>query len=478
MSIKKNFVYSALSGLMQYLVILITLPYISRILGVSNVGLVNFVDNTINYFLLFAMMGVNVLGIREISKSRNNYKNLQSTFSSILFIHAIFTFVCLFFYLLIIFSIPKLYFYKNLFLIGLTKIFFSLFLIEWFFKGLENFQYVTIRNIVIRILYVILIFLFIKEPSDYILYFTLTISLVTFNAIVNFTYSFKFVRFSFNFIVVKKYLREFLILGLYTILTSMYTTFNVIYLGFVCDNEQVGYYTTALKFYAIVLGIFGAFTGVMLPRMSMLVDLDDKTKFKNLIYKSINLLFSFCFPLIILTVILAHPIVYIMAGSQFIGAVTPLRIIMPLLLVVGLAQIFAIQVLIPLRKDTYILRVSIVGAILGLFLNYIFVGHYGAIGSAIVLFFCECVVTLLYIYIVYKTDFLKFPIKLLFLNILYSLPYFLFYIISFNLFDNTFIILSITIIISLIYWLILQNYILKNHVVINLFKHIAKKHTP
>lgn len=475
MSVKKNFIYSALSGTMQYIVTLVTFPYVSRILGVSNIGLVNFVDNTINYFLLFAMMGINLLGIREIAKTKNKPNLFRESYSNLLFIQGVFTFLILILYFIAIFTIGQFRENADLFLIGSAKIIFSFFLIDWFYKGIENFKYITIRNIVIRIVYIITIFLFVKNKDDSIIYFSLTIGTVVINGIINYTYSLKFVRFSFKDLSIKTYLKPFLSLGIYVILTSMYTTFNVVYLGFVSNNDQVGFYTTALKIYTIILGLFSAFTGVMLPRMSSLLAEKNVEGFQNMLYKSFSFLLLFSFPLAIFCVIFAPQIIDIMAGDGYEGAILPMRIIMPLLIVVGLAQILAVQILIPMRKDKVILFASILGAIVGLVSNVIFVNKFQGVGTAFVLIVSESIVSVFYIIKVQKLG-IKIPYRLITQKFLLAIPYFLICLSIYFLHLNKFATLSLGLILCFIYFIILEFFIDKNPILLNIKNMILRKY--
>lgn len=462
MGLKKNFIYNSILTLSQYIIGLITFPYISRVLGVSNIGIVSFVDNTINYFILFSTMGVGIMGAREIAKHRNDYEKLSAIFSSLVTLSLIFTIVVLFAYYIAILYVPQLNAYKELFYIGASKLIFSIFLIEWFYRGIENFKYITIRNICIKLLYVCSLFVFVKTKNDYVIYFILTTATVILNAIINTLYAKRFLKISLKGITLKPYFKQSLHLGSYAIITSMYTTFNIMYLGFVSDSTQVGYYCTALKIYGIILGFFTAFTSVMMPRMTSLLSQGNKEAFKNLIYKSFNLLFTICFPLIIGTTILAPQIINILSGEGYEGAIIPMQIIMPLIMVVGIAQILAIQVLMPMQKDKSILTASIIGASIGFISNLLLVRTYGCIGTGIVLLISELSVTSYYTYSVRKNKIIDFPWKLCLKNLIWSIPYVLICCWAILLFKNPIFMLVFAGIVSIIYFIIIQQYVLNN----------------
>jgi putative LPS biosynthesis related flippase len=421
-SIKKNFAYKSVLTLSTYLINFITFPYVARVLGVERIGLVNFVDNTVNYFLLFATMGVGLLGVREIAAVKEDKKRRDQVYSSMLALNLLFTLVSLGIYLLCISTIPKLCQYDELFYIGTAKILFTVFLVEWFFTGVENFRYITLRSILIKVLYIISVFLFVRDTSDYRLYFILTVGVVVLNALINQLYIRKFVRVRWNNIQLFKYLKQNVTLGIYTLMTSMYLTFNVMYLGLVSNNTEVGYYTTAFKLYSVILGFFTAFTNVMLPRMSSLLANGEKDRFQELVNRSFSVMATCCIPLILCNMILAPQIIYILSGPGYEGAILPMRIIMPAAFAVGMAQVLAIQVLMPMKKDKVLLVASIIGAVVSLLINLLVVPSVASVGSAIVLVCSEAVVTGMYVVYVLSHRLTWIPVGIIWKNVCYFLP--------------------------------------------------------
>ena len=421
-SIKKNFAYKSVLTLSTYLINFITFPYVARVLGVERIGLVNFVDNTVNYFLLFATMGAGLLGVREIAAVKEDKERRDQVYSNVLALNLLFTLVSLGIYLLCIVTIPKLRQYDELFYIGTAKILFTVFLVEWFFTGVENFRYITLRSILIKVLYITSIFLFVRYTSDYWLYFILTVGVVVLNALINQLYIREFVRVRWDNIQLFKYLKQNVTLGIYTLMTSMYLTFNVMYLGLVSNNTEVGYYTTAFKLYSVVLGFFTAFTNVMLPRMSSLLADGENARFQELVDRSFSVMTTFCIPLILCSMILAPQIIYILSGPGYEGAIYPMRIIMPAAFAVGMAQVLAIQVLMPMKKDKVLLMASVIGAIVSLLINLLVVPHVASVGSAVVLLCSEVVVTGTYVVYALSHRLTLIPIETIGKNVFYSLP--------------------------------------------------------
>ena len=246
-SIKKNFAYSSILTISSYLFPLITYPYVTRVLGVEKIGICNFVDSIIHYGILFSMLGIGTVAIREIAQVKSDKEKLSRTFSSLLTLNLITSIVATVVILFMAFFIPKFYVYQRLYVIGASKILFNALLVEWLYKGLEEFKFITIRSLLIKVLYVIAVFVFVHTEDDYIIYFSINVAMVVVNAIINITYSRKYLFFSLKNINFAPYLKPFFVLGFYTILTSMYTSFNVTYLGLITDTTEVGYYTTAVK---------------------------------------------------------------------------------------------------------------------------------------------------------------------------------------------------------------------------------------
>lgn len=438
-SIKSNIFYSSILTCAGYLFPLLTFPYVTRVLGVSGVGITNFVDSIVQYFIVLSTMGIMTVGIREIASAKTNKQLLSQTFSSLLFLNMLASLISIICLLVSVLSIPSLYEYKFLFYIGASKILANTLSIEWFFKGIEDFKYITIRSVIIRAIYVISVFVFVKDNNDYTLYFALTTLTYVASACINTIYSKKFVRFTFCFVNLRCLLRPFLVLGLYSILTSFYSTFNVAFLGLATDTTQVGYYTTATKLYAIILSFYSAFTGVMMPRMSALVSNGEIDEFKRLIAKSLNILVSFSVPLLILSEICAPEIIYIVAGDGYAESVTPMRIVLPLMLIIGYEQILVLQILTPLKKDREILINSILGAMVTIVFSFILVQKLGCVGTAIVWVMSETTVLLSSIYFVNKSSCISYGLENLIRRALTYIPILLFGLFLSSYFTNAWI---------------------------------------
>ena len=421
-SLKNSLFYSIVLVLANYVFPFLTYPYVSRVLGVTGIGACNFVDSVINYFILFSSLGINTLGVREIAKDKDDKEKLNRTFSNLLIVNLALTGIMLLLLGVATFTVPKLAAHKDLMAIGAFKLVFNCLLVEWLFRGLEDFRYITLRSVIIKSLYVLSVFIFVRNREDVWVYYMLSSLMVVVNAVVNIAFSSTRVRLTFKGLELISTFKSMLALGVYSILTSMYTTFNITFLGFVSGEDEVGLYYTATRIYQLIMSVFSAFTAVMLPRMSSLVSSGDMDSFKSYFKLAVELLFAFSFPIIIWMILMAPDIVRVISGPEFGGAVLPMVIIAPLLFVVGYEQILILQTLLPLGRDKIMLRNSLIGAAMGVTLNLLLVPCFKATGSSAVWIAVECTILLLSQFAVTKELDLRFPFRQVLVNLMTYIP--------------------------------------------------------
>lgn len=468
-SLKKNVVYSSILTCAGYVFPLITYPYVSRVLGVTNIGTCNFVDSIINYFSLISMMGIGTIGVREIAACGDDIVKRSKVFSNLFWLNGLATLIACIALLIAIFTVRQLYEYKELMFIGFIKLATSFLAIEWFFRGIENFKYITERSLFVKCIYVVAVFVFIHDKDDIIIYYFLSgVFITTINAFLNINYARKFVHLVRRGITFRPYLKSFLILGFYTLLVSMYTTFNTAFLGFEGGTKEVGYYTTATKLFQIILSLYTAFTTVMMPRMSSLLSKGKIEEFKSKLKMSNEILMAFTIPLVIIGFIYAPEIIRIISGKGYEGAIVPMRIIMPLVFIIGYEQILVIQTLMPLKKDKAIFINSSIGAIVGLILNLMLVPVYKSIGSSIVWLCSELSVFCSAQFYVTKYTQIRFPLKKLLYYLVISVIPVLICISAKIITHNIILKLSILIIVF-IYYFYVYVFIVKIHIIRKIF---------
>ena len=274
MGLKKNILYSGFLTTSLYIFQFITYPYVARVLGVTNIGICNYVQSIVQYFCLFSMLGITTLGVREIAKCNGDKLKLNQTFSQLFTLNAVFTAIVLAIYFLLVETIPNFIQYRKLLYIGATQIFFGTFAVEWLFRGLEEFKYITIRNPIIKILSVGFLLIAVQTPDDLLYYGFYTVLGTIGNNVLNFFRLRKHISlrvFKIQDVNIWKHLKPALAVFLFNLITSIYLNLNKVMLGFMQDDMAVGYYTAATNLSHVILYGVTSLGAVLLPRSSNLI---------------------------------------------------------------------------------------------------------------------------------------------------------------------------------------------------------------
>lgn len=426
MQTQKNIFYNVLLAISQVLFPLITFPYLARVLGPENIGLYNFSESYARYFALVAALGISVYGVREIAKKQDQPKALSNTFAELFLINLIATCILSVLYLFTIGYTNRLSSHANLFYWSFVFFFFQVFVLEWFFTGINQFKYIAIRFFSIRLIFVVAIFIFIKEANDYVKYMQLQVGLTFFLGVINFVYLFKFIdlkNIRINELSLLKHLKPLLLLFLTIFSISVYLHFDTVLLGILADNESVGYYSAPLKLVKIIIAVLAAITAAMFPKMVQFFEQGEMVEFEKMLKQSFELVVSIGIPTTILVYILAPEIIYILFGSSFEPAIRPLQISAPLILIVSLSTIFGFQILSVHSKDSSILKSAITGMLFSLVASFLFIPKFKQEGAAYIILFTELLVLSFFIYFSSKVVQLKNTKQVISREIAFAIPY-------------------------------------------------------
>ncbi len=417
--------YSTLLTISTYLVPLIVFPYISRVLGVEGIGMVDTVDYMIDYCILFSMMGLTTLGVREIAKNKHNPQLLTQTFTDLFALNLCSTLLIAAVFGIIIWFSPQLQNYGVLIPIGIMKLLANLFWIEWFYTGMEDFKYITIRSLILRAIFIISVFLFVHSRTDVATYYALFVGITVGNAICNWYHKRSYLHWNLRQANIRRFLIPFFTLGLFAMLSAVYAKLSLPVLSFITNDAEAGNYATATRVYQVIIALVTTLTSVMIPRMSVLVEehrFDEVYRYTDI---SFRLLFLFAMPLICFVELFAPDIVRIFAGSGFDGAILPMRIVMLQLIVIGAEKIIVLQLLIPLRKDKTIVKAGIAGVVVWSVMTILLVPHLQSAGTAIVWLTAETAVLLIAIKETRQSLSIDFPLRQLALSVGCAIPYLL-----------------------------------------------------
>ena len=382
MSVKKNFIYNFMYQMLVMILPLITTPYISRVIGPEGVGIQSYTYSIANYFVLFALLGINNHGNRSIAMIRDNKEKLNRTFSSIYLVQLIMSVIMTVLYLLYIIFIAKDN--KVIFVIQAIYIIAALLDINWFFFGMEQFKLTVIRNTIVKLLSVLSIFIFVKNSNDLYLYSLILAlgSLVSQFILWGYLRKYiKFVRVSKSEVL--EQVKPILILFIPVIAVSIYKIMDKIMLGSMSSMTQVGFYENSEKIMNIPLGIITALGTVMLPKMSNLYANGNESECKKYIALSLNFVMFMSFGAMFGLIGISPVLIPIFLGEQFAECINILSLISITILFLAWANVIRTQLLIPKKKDKVYIISTILGAIINLIINILLIKKYGAIGATL-----------------------------------------------------------------------------------------------
>lgn len=406
--IKKNLFYNSLLSISQFIFPLITFPYSSRILGPKGIGAVNFIDSFTQYFILFAALGIPTYGVREISKRKNDIVALNNTFSEIFVVHissaAIFSII----YLTAAFLVPALHVHLDLVCIGIIILFFGVLQAEWLFQGIEEFGYITLRSLVVRCVTVIILFGFLRGDSEPWVYYAIGGSGYVINGLLNVYFLRKHVKLTVVNLNLKVHVKPLLIILGSSLAVSVYLLMDTIILGFIKGDLAVGIYTTALRVAKIPFAVIGAISSVMIPQISQAFHKEDYQQIKTLIHKSFSFVCVVGIPFVFGLLVTAPFLIDSFAGKKFDSAILILQILSPLVLIVGISNIYALQLLTTMGREKLLLKTVIIGMFVSLIGNIILIPILSYKGAAITNILTEIVVTFMAYYFVRK--YIKIPL--------------------------------------------------------------------
>ena len=402
-SLKVNFIMNAILTMSSFIFPLITFPYVSRILMPEGMGKVNFAISVINYFSMFAQLGIPTYGIRICAQVRDDHEKLTRTAHELLFINFVMTIISYVGLILAILFVPKLASEKTLYIITSFIIFLTAIGMEWLYKALEQYTYITIRSIVFKFIGLIAMFMLVHAKSDYIIYAAISVFSSSGSFVLNLLNAHKYIGLKpVGNYKVKKHLKPILVFFSMSIATTIYTNLDTVMLGFMKSDADVGYYTAATKIKNILVSIVTSLGTVLLPRASYYIEQGKLEQFKILSKKAMNFVFLIAVPMMIYFILFAKQGIVLLSGKAFMNATLPMQLIMPTLLFIGITNITGIQILVPLGYEKIVLLSTIAGAIVDLVINWLLIPSLASSGASIGTLAAEFVVLVVQYFVVVR----------------------------------------------------------------------------
>ena len=255
-SLKANYIFNLLNTVLGLLFPLITFPYAARVVMADGIGQVNFFSSIISYISLFTCLGIPMYAIREIARVRDDKKKLSTITTEILLLHTGLTILGYFAVVVLCMTITKVKADIPLFLLLSTNIFFVAIGCEWFYQGVEDFKYITIRGLIVKVVSVILLFVLVRTKDDLMYYAAYSVIGVVGGNVFNFIRLRKYIRIrllQFSELRPLRHLKPALHIFVLNLIISIYVNLDTVMLGFMKDPTNVGYYVGATKLTKMLL---------------------------------------------------------------------------------------------------------------------------------------------------------------------------------------------------------------------------------
>lgn len=401
-SIKKNYIYNLAYQILINILPLITTPYLSRALGAEKIGTYSYSYTIAGYFVMFAMLGLNNYGNREIAFVRNTEEKLAKKFWSIYAMQILFSAVAIGAYAIYTICNKENVSMNTVMLIYVCS---SAFDVNWFLFGMEKFKMTVTRNLSVKVVTILLIFLYVKTPDDLVKYALIMTGGMMISQLIVWPFIFKEVGFcKIQWADVVQHIKPNLILFIPVLAVSIYKMMDKIMLGYLTTYTEVGYYESVEKVLAIPICCINALGTVMLPRMSNLLQRKDVKKEKYYFNHSLILSVFVSIPMALGLVAVADVFVPFFYGEGYDPCVKLFYWLMPSSIFVAFASVIRTQYLIPHKKDTAYIVSVVLGAVVNLIGNMILIPRMQSVGAAISTLLAECIVCMSQIYSIKEKD--------------------------------------------------------------------------
>ncbi|MCI9571677.1 MAG: flippase [Lachnospiraceae bacterium] len=397
-SIAQNTVFNVTYKLLNMLFPMITSVYLTRVLGPIYLGKVTYAQNVLSYFLVFASFGIPTYGIREIAKVASDNASKSQVFTELFCLNTIFTVICSIAFSILI----NLWNYSRsdiaLYICVGLSLYINVFNVDWFYAGIEEYVYITIRSAIIKGLSILAIFIFVRNQKDYIVYALITSVATTGNYFLNILNLKRKVALCFKEIDLKQHLKPVFILFITMLATDLYNQIDVTMLGIYYTEVEVAYYSSGVKLIRVINSITMAISSTILPRMSLMYEKGDIIKFNKLFSKTLEINILIAVPSSLGIMLISNEIVAILYGRNFYPTADVILVLAPIILIISVSYLVGSVVLTSTNNEKCLLYATFTGGLMNIALNSLFIPNYGMIGAAIASLAAEISVLIIHLF--------------------------------------------------------------------------------
>lgn len=383
-SVKKNFAMNALLAMSGFVFPIITFPYISRTLGPGGTGKVSFATSLIAYFSMFAQLGIPTYGIRACAQARDDRAALTRTAHELLGINLAMDAAANLMFALALLFVPRLRTDRPLYVIVSATIVLESLGMEWLYKALEQYAYITVRSIAFKLVALAAMFLLVRSERDYVIYGGISIFAASASNLLNF--------FNARGIIDlrrpddcdwRRHVKPVLVFFGMSCAATVYTNLDALMLGFMTTDADVGYYHAAVRIKGILVSLVTSLGAVLLPRLSYYLEHGREEAFRRAAQKALRFVLVSASGLALYFTLYAREGILFLSGGAFEPSILPMQIIMPTVVLIGLTNVLGIQMLVPRGREATVLLSETVGVAVDLVLNALLIPRMRAAGAAV-----------------------------------------------------------------------------------------------
>jgi len=391
----KNFSSLSLLQVSQYIFPLITFPYLVRVLGPDGYGLVAFATAFVGYFSVITDYGFNLSATREISINRHNSSKVSEIFSSVITVKLLLFVISIIIVIPVIYGFTKFSKDSEIYLVSFISVLGTTLFPIWFFQGVERMNFISTISIVIKVLWVVSVFLFVHSFDDILI----LVCLNSLSSLITGISGLAAVNYYFNIVFITPSIAQIkfqFLKGWHYFISqasvSLYTISNIFILGLFTSDTVVGYFSAADKIRQAVQNVSSTAGKTVFPHLSTEFIRSKKAAF-SFINKYIKTVGSISLLACILLFIFSEQIILIVLGEDYIQSVILLKIISFLPIIIFLSNVAGVQTMLNMGFKREFAKIILIAGIFNVILSFIIVPIYLSIGTAVMVLLTEILVT-------------------------------------------------------------------------------------
>lgn len=382
-SVKFNALMNFILKISLYIFPIITFPYVTRVLQVDGIGQISFATSVVSYFVMLSSLGIPNYGIKACAIVRDDKKKLTRTVQELLTISLIVTVIAYTVFFVLLFAVPKFRTMKTLLIIDSMLMIFNALGVEWFYQAIEQYSYITVRNLIFKSVSLVLVFLLVRDQSDIYTYALITVIATSGSNVLNFINLRKYIYLKpQKHLNLARHIKPTLIFFATSVAISVYTQLDTIMLGLMTNNHEVGLYSVAMKIQTVLTVLVASVDNVLLPRMAHYVAADEKKDFNNLIVKMTYYNIFLGGLITVFFFIYTSPVISLISGNSYLEAGSAVRWLLLTIIPVGLSSMTGAQIMASIGKEKQHMYSVLAGGLTDFILNLIVIPRFGAAGAA------------------------------------------------------------------------------------------------